>query len=253
MPRVRLRPWRWLGAGVLLLALAVTLVLATPALRLLDGQAVRVFGAGRTHPQIAAVYLSGDMGLRFGMGPKVAPALAGHGIPVIGISSAANFATRRTRAEIDSMLADAVHTALARTGAKRVVLIGQSFGADMVATAAPDLPAALRAGIAAIVLVVPSQTAYFRADPTGLAYLGTPDARPAAAMRALGWAPVICIYGVRETDSLCPALTGGSGHVIGLPGGHFLDRDDKRLVATILGALHAADPSIVDGANMTKI
>ncbi|TGX41674.1 type IV secretion system protein VirJ [Sphingomonas naasensis] len=225
------------------------LVLATPALRLLDGQTVRLFGAGRPHPRIAAVYLSGDMGLRFGMGPKVAPALAGHGIPVIGISSAANFATRRTRAEIDAMLADAVRTALVRTGAKRVVLIGQSFGADMVATAAPDLPAALRPRIAAIVLVVPAQTAYFRADPTGLAYLGTPDARPAAALRATGWAPIICIYGIREADSLCPALGPDHARAVALPGGHFLDRDDRRLVATILAQLHAADPAIVDQPN----
>jgi len=236
------RPWRALGAGALLCAAAVALILATPALRLVDGQAVRVFGANRPHPQLAAVYFSGDMGLRFGMGPHVAPALAARGVPVIGISSAVNFATHRTRAQIDSLVADAIRTALA-TGAQKVVVIGQSFGADMVATAAPDLPADLRARTAAIVLVVPSQTAYFRADPTGLAYLGTPDAKPAGAMRAIGWTPVICIYGIRETDSLCPALSGSPARIIALPGGHFLNRDDKRLVATMLNALRVADPT----------
>jgi type IV secretory pathway VirJ component len=185
------------------------------------------------------------MGLRFGMGPKVAPALAARGMPVLGISSAVNFAARRTRAELDAILAGAIRTALARTGAGKVVLIGQSFGADMIATAAPDLPAALRKKVAAISLVVPSRTVFFRADPTGITYLGTPDARPARKMRELDWAPVICIYGVRESDSLCPALGSPSARVIALPGGHFLDRDDKLLVATMVSALHAADPGII--------
>jgi type IV secretory pathway VirJ component len=225
---------------------AAALGLAAPALHLLDGQAVRLFDTGRQHPRVAAVYLSGDMGLRFGMGPNVAPALAAHGMPVLGISSAVNFATHRTRAELDAILADAIRAAIARTGASRIVLIGQSFGADMIATAAPDLPGELRERIAAISLVVPSQTAFFRADPTGITYLGTPDARPALAVRGLDWAPVICIYGVRESDSLCPALGGTHARVIALPGGHFLNRDDKLLVTTLVDALHAADPRIVD-------
>jgi hypothetical protein len=37
-------------------------------------------------------------------------------------------------------------------------------------------------------------------------------------MHAFDWAPVICIYGVRETDSLYPALAGRFSHVIALPG-----------------------------------
>jgi len=223
----------------------VGLGLAAPALHLLDGQPLRMFGTGRQHPRVAAVYFSGDMGLGFGMGPRVAPALAARGIPVLGVSSTVNFATHRTRAQVDAILSNAIRTAIARTGASRIVLIGQSFGADMVATAAPDLPPDLRARIAAITLVVPAQTVYFRADPTGLNYLGTPDARPAPAMRALAWAPIICIYGALESDSLCPALNGTSARVIALPGGHFLRRDDKLLVNTMVDALHAADPEII--------
>ncbi|MDP5279494.1 AcvB/VirJ family lysyl-phosphatidylglycerol hydrolase [Sphingomonas sp. DG1-23] len=236
---------RALGIGVLACAAAAALGLAAPALHLLDGQAVRLFASGRPNPRVAALYFSGDMGLRFGMGPKVAPALAARGLPVLGISSAVNFATHRTRAELDAILADAIRAAVARTGASKVVLIGQSFGADMIATAAPDLPVELRERVAAIGLVVPSRTVFFRADPTGITYLGTPDARPALAVRALDWAPIICIYGVRESESLCPALDGTHARVIALPGGHFLNRDDKLLVATIVDALHAADPGII--------
>jgi type IV secretory pathway VirJ component len=241
----RSRLLRLLGAGILAVVAIIVVALAVPSLHLIDNQAVRFFAADKArHPAVAAVYFSGDMGMRFGMGPKVAPALAARSIPVIGISSSVNFATHRTRAEVDAILADAIRTALAKTGASRVVLIGQSFGSDIIAVAAPDLPPELRRRIAAVSLVVPAERVYFRADPTGLAYLGTPDALPAPAMRALDWAPVTCIYGVRETDSLCPALVGTSAHVIALPGGHFLNGDDKLVVATLFHAFRTADPTI---------
>lgn len=244
---------RWLrrivGIGALASGVLVALAIFVPALHLTGSRPVRMFGATGARPHVAAVYVSGDMGLRFGMGPKVAAALAARGIPVVGIDSAVAFASRRTRGEVDAIVTDAIRMALARTGAPRVVLMGQSFGADMVATAAPDLPRALRDKVAAIGLVVPARTVFFRADPTSLTYRGTPDAIPAPALRTVRWAPIVCIWGVEETDSLCPRLGGTAARVIGLPGGHFLHRDETLLVATVVRALRAADPTIVgDGA-----
>ncbi len=125
--------------------------------------------------------------------------------------------------------------------------MGQSYGADIVATAAPDLHAELRDRVAAIVLVVPGTGAFFRADPSNLSYMGTPDAYPAANLRRLSSAPVLCIYGTAERDSLCPQLAGSRAQIIGLPGGHFLRGDDKTLVARMVGAIDRADPTILDG------
>lgn len=241
--RRRLR--RRCGIGALLAGLLVLLGLAAPALHLIDSQSLRLFESDRKHPAVAAVYISGDMGLRFGLGSKVVPALAAHGIPVVGVSSPVNFGTRKTRKEVDAIVAGAIRTALATTGAQRVILMGQSFGADMVSATAPDLPADLRARIAAISVVVPAQTVYFRSDPTGILYHGTPDARPAAAMRTLNWAPVLCIYGRDEEESLCPMLRGSHAQVVGLPGGHFLHHDDQLVIATILATLRMADRTIL--------
>ncbi len=241
--RRRLR--RRIGIGALIAGSLVLLGLAAPALHLIDSQPLRLVAGNRQHPAVVAVYVSGDMGLRFGLGSQVVPTLAAHGIPVVGVSSPANFGTRKTRAQVDAVITNAVRTALARTGASRVILMGQSFGADMVSATAPDLPADLRARIAAISVVVPAQTVYFRSDPTGILYHGTPDARPAAALRALHWAPVVCIYGREETESLCPTLRGSGAQVVGLPGGHFLAHDDALVIATILATLRAADPTIL--------
>lgn len=182
------------------------------------------------------------MGFHFGMGSHIAAAVAARGIPIVGVSSPLVFAHHRSRAQVDAIVVSAIRLALARTGADKVLLMGQSYGADILATAAPDLPADLRRRILAIDLTVPAQDVYFRADPSTLAYLGGPDARPLQALRALHWAPVICVYGREEEGSLCPVLAGSAARVIGLPGNHHLEHDRARVIATTLAALRAAAP-----------
>lgn len=192
---------------------------------------------GRAQP-ILVLSLSGDMGLRYGMGGVVARGLSAAGIEVIGINSPVLFRVHRTREQVDTVIADAVRRAVAEAGDRRLVLVGQSYGADMLQTGLAHLPPDLRARVAAIVLVVPGQTAFFRSDPTGIAYMGKPDSYAITTARTIDWAPLTCIYGLKEKDSLCPLLKGGPARVIGLPGNHYLDHDDAKLVAAVLAAVH---------------
>ena len=238
--RRRVLPYRAVAILALVSGLLATLGLAAPALQLIDTHAIRLFGTGKSRPDVAAVFFSGDMGLVRGLGPRIARTLAAQGVPVVGVSSVVMFSSHRTREETDAIVADAIRTALTRTGASRIALIGQSFGADVIATAAPELPANLRAKIASVLLLVPAKTVFFRADPTGLTYLGTPDARPGPAMHRLDWAPVICIYGIKESESLCPTLSDTHARLIGLPGGHSLRKNNRLVVSTVVEALHLA-------------
>lgn len=219
---------------------AVALVLAAVAgtSGFFDRNAVHLAGmdAGGAHP-LVVVYFSGDMGLRVGMATHVIPALVAANLPVYGISSPTVFATRKSRADVDALVASSIRKALARSGADRAVLIGQSFGADILAAGVTALPPGLRAKVAAMILVVPGTTTYFQADPTGLHYFGAPDANVVTAIRAIDWAPVTCIYGEDETDSLCPALAGTGAAVMELPGGHMLNHDHDRLIAATFTAL----------------
>jgi type IV secretory pathway VirJ component len=228
--------WAWLVAiAVLLAGMAGTLAIMAG---FFDTDPVHLYGmSSGQHPRFAAVYFSGDMGLRFGMGTHVAPALAARKIPVYGISSPALFSRQRSQGEVDALVADTIRQALARSGADQAILMGQSFGADILVAGLSALPPEFRARIAAVVLVVPARTAYFRADPTGLRYHGTPDATLTERVKALDWAPLICIYGQSETESLCPSLMGTGAKVIELPGGHFLHNDHDKLTATIFNAL----------------
>ena len=218
-------------------ALAV-MAAANPSSLSLESSAVRDFGGHRGAP-VAVAFFSGDMGFHFGMSGDLAQALADRGMPVIGFSSPKYFGRHRSRAEADAIVADAVRLTLARTGARRLVLVGQSYGADIIATVAADLPPELRARLAAVAMVVPAQSVYFRADPLGFAYRGTPDARPLDTIGRIDAGRLVCIYGVEEEDSLCPPLAARGVAVAGLPGGHFMHHDSDRVVATLLTLLHA--------------
>lgn len=226
----------WFAAIVGAIGLALATVADTAGFFDRDAVHLAGMGAARTHP-VVVVYFSGDMGLRVGMAPHVIPALVAANLPVFSISSPTAFATHKSQAEVDALVASSIRDALGRSGADRVILMGQSFGADILAAGVTALPPSLRAKVAAMVFVVPGTSAYFRADPTGLHYFGAPDARPVTAIRGLDWAPVTCIYGEDETDSLCPALAGTGAAVMELPGGHMLNHDHDRLIAATFTAL----------------
>src|SRR3954468_4179447 len=82
--------------------------------------------AGRRQP-ITAIILSGDLGFRVGMGPKIAARLAARGIPVIGVNSLVFFNRRRSAAETAGLIEAAMAEATRRAGGGPVALVGQSF------------------------------------------------------------------------------------------------------------------------------
>lgn len=196
---------------------------------------------GRPLP-IAAVNFSGDMGVRFLLGASTMRGLTEHGIPTMAVVTPALFRHRRTRAEVDAIVADGIRTALARTGARRLVVIGQSYGADVVQTGLAHLPAALRARVAAIILILPGDTVFFRADPSGIAYHGTPDSLGITTARTLDWAPLTCIYGVEENDSLCPDVRMPGARIVAMPGGHNIRHDEAGLLRHVLHAIARVTP-----------
>lgn len=202
-----------------------------------DTDPVHVYPAVPPAADVAVVNVSGDMGLRFLLGASTSRGLTEHHLPVVGIASPAVFRQRRTRAEVDAFIADVIRTALARTGKPRVVVMGQSYGADIVQTGLAHLPAELRPKVAAIILVLPGDSVWFRADPTGWAYRGTPDSVGVATADTLTWAPLTCIYGVEEEDSLCPLLRVPGARIVGMPGGHNIHHDEAGLLRHVLAAI----------------
>jgi len=189
---------------------------------------------------VVAIVLSGDMGFKIGMGHLVARRLAADGIPVIGVNSLTAFRKRRRPADATALVANAIGRAGRVDPAARIILVGQSYGADMLQVGLAGLKADLRAKIAFVALVVPGATVEFRASPGEVFtfLMHEDDALPTA--RTLDWVPALCIDGAAEDNSLCPRLHQANLEVATLPGGHPLHRDDEAVHAVLIKAIDAA-------------
>lgn len=205
-----------------------------------DIKLVLAAGPAAGHAHIAAVVISGDMGLNLGMGGQIASRLAADGMPVIGVNSLSYFRHRRTLVEVAGLVEAVTRQALALPDIDRVVLIGQSFGADMLPTGIASLPPALRGKVALVALIVPATTAEFRASPTEMFSWGEPEIDAVPAGRALTWVPALCISGADEVHSLCPSLKQPNMQHVVLPGGHPLHRDTAAVYKQIVAAIDAA-------------
>jgi type IV secretory pathway VirJ component len=148
----------------------------------------------------------------------------------------------------DPEVAQAVRTALARAHADRVVLIGQSFGADMLHVGLTGLPADLRARVQLVALVVPTDTVYYQASPAEMLTFSDPDAAALPTARQLTWIRALCVQGAEEKDSLCPRLTQPNMRRVALPGGHYLNYDSDALYRVLHQAVVASDQA----PNMSK-
>lgn len=189
---------------------------------------------------IAAVVISGDMGLGIGMGGQIAGRLAAAGIPVIGVNSLSFFRHRRTPVEV-AVLVDAVtRRALALDHVTRVVVIGQSFGADVLPTGLASLSPMLRAHIAFVGLVVPATTLTLRASPSEIFSWREPEHPALPFAQQLTWAPGICISGSEEKHSLCPELTQANITHVVLPGGHAMHRDSAAVFRALIAGIDTA-------------
>ncbi len=177
----------------------------------------------------AVVLLSGDLGLKIGMAPQIARRLAADGVPVVAVNTLTYLRKTRTPADITTLIASAEQRALRFGQTDRVVLIGQSFGADMLHVGLVELAPELRAKIAKVALIVPENTVQFRASPSEVFDYWTPTTDAVPTARRLDWAPLLCVQGVEEAESLCPLLTQPNAQRVALPGGHPLHRDADAL------------------------
>lgn len=199
---------------------------------------------GDPPPPLAAVFWSGDMGMHIGFGSDLPERLAEAGIPVLAVSSPVVFGRQRTADEARAAVAGSLAEAINRSGARSVVLIGFSFGADVVAASAGQLPQGLRRRIAQVVLVGPGKDIHFHANPFGLFYLGRSEADSGAAAAGLKGLPTSCIYASAEAnDSLCrePALSGA--RLTEIADGHMMLAHREEVTRAVVAAvLHPPEP-----------
>lgn len=197
-----------------------------------------IAAGGGKRTDLAVVYWSGDMGTRVGIGSELLPVFAANGIPVLTVTSPALFGIPRDRTFADSQVVWSVQIAMARKGVKRVAVVGDSFGADVLGAGLGQLPPELRKRIASVVLLVPANAVYFAANPIGIFYRGQVASDPDRTLPLLHGLPVTCIYGTRETDSLCQAAVMSGTRRVAIRDGHMmLTRSDEAIRAVFDGVV----------------
>ena len=185
--------------------------------------------------QSFAVLYTGDGGWT-GLDQDVAAALATRGIPVVAMSSLKYFWHARTPEEAARDLDRIVQAYGERWKKSRVLLIGYSFGADVMPFLYNRLPQATRERVRSVSLLGLSTTASFEFHLSDWIPGGSGDGLatvPEIAAMGRG-ARVLCLYGADEKDSACPAVRRPGVEVVQIEGGHHFDGDYAALARRII-------------------
>jgi type IV secretory pathway VirJ component len=183
-------------------------------------------------PLVAIIY-SGDGGWR-DLDKQIGEALAAAGMPVVGVDSLRYFWHRKPPETVAADLDAIVQEYTRRWGASQVVLVGYSFGADILPFAVTRLPDATRALVRQVSLLGLEPTAVFEFSIAG--WLGADDEEVPVLPELLRVDPrlVQCFYGDEEDDSLCRAPELRGAEVVRTEGGHHFDGDYAALAQRIL-------------------
>jgi type IV secretory pathway VirJ component len=191
---------------------------------------------------VFAVLFTGDGGWA-GIDKAIAAQLAQDGGPVVGWSSLRYFWNPRTPEGVAADLARVLAHYRKARGLSRVLLVGYSFGADVLPFAVNRLPASEQAQVAAVSLIGLSTSASFEFHVGSWLGEGGDPRHPTPAEVDRMTPPVLCLVGAKETDSACHATR---AHVVALPGGHHFGGDYERLAETILDFATKARPPRTD-------
>jgi type IV secretory pathway VirJ component len=185
--------------------------------------------------------ITGDGGWA-GLDQELAARFAASGVPTVGLNSLKYFWSERTPDETARDVARVLRHYFAAWNKQHVLLVGYSFGADVLPFVINRLPADLRARVASVSLLGIDSNASFEvriADWVGGDNSG-PATRPELAR--ITHLPVLCIYGRGEQDSICPQLPAGTATREEIGTGHHFGGEYATLAERILAFARAARP-----------
>lgn len=190
-----------------------------------------------------AIVVSGDGGWR-DLDKSISEFLQRRGVSTVGLDALRYFWRSRKPEELAADLASVIDHYCSAWGTSRVVLIGYSFGADVLPFAYNRLDPQTRARVVQISLLGFSTTTDFEVHVA--AWLGagvSADSVPnAAEVERIAPALIQCFMGEEEDDSACPDLEKSGVEVVRTSGGHHFDGDYDALGETVLAGLTRRQP-----------
>lgn len=187
-----------------------------------------------------AIFYSGDGGWR-DIDRQIGQEIARSGVPVVGVDSLRYFWRERQPEEIARDL-DRLITHYTRIWRRpKVLLVGYSFGADILPFAVNRLSNETKSHVRLVSLLGFATRADFEVKIGGWLGVGSDDA--AETLPELGKMTSValqCVYGADEEDTGCTAPEMSRAESIRMPGGHHFDGDYQRVARAILRSGGAA-------------
>ncbi|WP_312361531.1 AcvB/VirJ family lysyl-phosphatidylglycerol hydrolase [Ensifer sp.] len=201
------------------------------------GLPLTVLDTKPTRDTMAVIY-SGDGGWR-DIDKQVGDVLQQQGVPVVGIDSLRYFWSERDPQATSDDLAKVMDYYRKRWNVRNVLLIGYSFGADILPRTFNLLPPAERARVRQVTLMALSHQVDYKISVLG--WLGAAGqgngGDPIDDIKRIDPTLVQCIHGTEEEDDACPDLKGTGVDVVAIEGGHHFDEDYPALTRRVLDAL----------------
>jgi type IV secretory pathway VirJ component len=183
------------------------------------------------------ILLTGDGG--WGVTDRgIAESLAAHGVPVVGMNSLQYFWTQRTPEGCAADITRVIRHYQDLWNRSRLILIGYSFGAEVLPFVVNHLPDEIKTKIIVIALLGPGPKADFEFHITD--WLGSFDRRGSQPvvpeLNKLKGFHILCFYGEEDSDAICNDLDPSLAKAVPIPGGHRFGRKYAAIVQAILGA-----------------
>jgi type IV secretory pathway VirJ component len=197
---------------------------------------VEVPAAKPTQSAFAVLY-SGDGGWR-DLDRSLADVLAAKGMSVVGVDVLRYYWRNKSPEVAARDLARIIRHYQQHFGLHSVILIGFSFGADVMPFLINRLPADLRANIRLVTLLSPERATAFEVQPSGWFHRQADATIPIEPeLNRLSTPRLQCVYGEDEAaDSLCTLASATRYQVVRKPGGHHFDHDYGELADAIIAA-----------------
>lgn len=182
---------------------------------------------------LMAVVYSGDGGWR-DLDRQIGLYLSRKGIPTVGVDSLSYFWSTQTPDGTASDLASIMDVYGVEWGAVSVILVGYSFGADILPSTYLALDPAHRKMVRQMSLLALSESGSYEITVDG--WLGSDDGGPSTIddLKKTDLSIVQCFYGISDPDAACPDLRGTAAEIVETDGGHHFDGNYDALAEKII-------------------
>ncbi len=183
------------------------------------------------------VCISGDGGWKEFI-DELSRDFAKKGIPVAGIDALKYFWDYVAPEKAASDIAEVIETYYEKWNKSRVIILGYSFGANVIPFIINRLPEKIRSSVALVVMLSPDEHADFEFHFSDWLDKSATDALPVLPeIEKMKQVKSLLIVGEKEDDSIIDKIQPGTLKIVKVPGGHYYNRDFIYLVTLVTETL----------------